>query len=322
LKEVSCWGSIWDGLDQVPKGDNFSQLSVSTISNCVLDTAGKVICWGFGSKNLKQPPVIKRPTYFAQTNSGTCFVMNDQIFCAGSEDLSLGRNVKGIKYLTGRYHSLCLIDELGPLCVTHNPFLQMPQGSQNATQLSIGADHLCGILDEGKVECWGERPLEMDSTVTGLRGVKKITSGYRHSCALTDKNVLRCWGVDAVNPNFSSDQKVVDIASGSNFSCALLENDAIKCWMLEGYEDRDIVHPPAFVIDAKGLISGDQFACVYSDSEINCWGSKNDDIQLPPKVAGKIKSISAGNSHACFEDEEKIKCWGSNRQGNYLFFQE
>jgi alpha-tubulin suppressor-like RCC1 family protein len=79
----------------------------------------------------------------------------------------------------------------------------------DASQISIGLDHTCGLRTDGLVFCWGhndEGQLGIDKTtvqakqpkaVVGLSSVVKLatnSSKARHTCAITASGSLYCWG--------------------------------------------------------------------------------------------------------------------------------
>ena len=74
--------------------------------------------------------------------------------------------------------------------------------------VAIGAEHMCMILDNASVACWGEgadgqlgnndtsyqsAPVHVSSFGPG-RTATAITAGARHTCALLDNGSVSCWG--------------------------------------------------------------------------------------------------------------------------------
>jgi alpha-tubulin suppressor-like RCC1 family protein len=87
--------------------------------------------------------------------------------------------------------------------------------NRRATNLDVGTDHACAILDDGAVKCWGanyagmlglgdtanrgDEPGEMGDVLPavqlgGGRRAMRIVAGAMHTCALLDDASVKCWG--------------------------------------------------------------------------------------------------------------------------------
>ena len=86
---------------------------------------------------------------------------------------------------------------------------------RTAKQISSGQSHVCAILDNNQVKCWGDnvygelgkgnnddigrKPLEMGDNLTSIdlgtgRTASQITSGINFNCAILDDEGVKCWG--------------------------------------------------------------------------------------------------------------------------------
>merc|ERR1711991_1239656 len=83
--------------------------------------------------------------------------------------------------------------------------------TRQAVQIACGNVHVCAVLDNGRIKCWGdnwywqpgydettieEDPPEASTYVqfaAGLNAVQ-VACGYDYSCALFDNGDVRCWG--------------------------------------------------------------------------------------------------------------------------------
>ena len=134
------------------------------------------------------------------------------------------------------------------------------------TQIALGEQHTCALLDTGAVRCWGdgangrlgygntndigdnETPASAgDIDVGGT--VTQIDAGAFHTCALLDTGSVRCWGAggfgrlgygnsttigDDETPATAGDVVVggvvTQIVTGGSHTCALLSGGDVRCW--------------------------------------------------------------------------------------------
>jgi hypothetical protein len=127
------------------------------------------------------------------------------------------------------------------------------------TALTIGEFHVCGLLPDGTVRCWGDDNegqlgdgrLTTQSTtplkVVGLTGVSAIAAGLLDACAIAGDGVTRCWGLGPLG---------------------------------NGGTDSALSYTPVAVMglpDARKLSANEDTACaIRADGSIACWGSNND----------------------------------------------
>jgi len=95
---------------------------------------------------------------------------------------------------------------------TTNPSLSSGQytvilySDDKIVNLSSGYYHICGILDNGSVSCWGSggqlgnggTGWQLSPTLTGSLGTGRtavaLSSGGYHTCAILDNGSVSCWG--------------------------------------------------------------------------------------------------------------------------------
>lgn len=90
---------------------------------------------------------------------------------------------------------------------THTP-VTLPDLT-NVTQMALGGRHMCVLLSDGSVKCWGrndygqcgqpydfqQRFISSPQTVTGLEaGVVEIGAGENFNCARLFNDTIKCWG--------------------------------------------------------------------------------------------------------------------------------
>lgn len=137
-----------------------------------------------------------------------------------------------------------------------NTPVDVPNLSNNVTQIASFADHTCAIHDGGAASCWGAdqygqlgdgtvTPFKGNVTVTGLGGdAKQISTGVGHTCALITGGAVKCWGSNEFgqlgNGTTTTSAKPVsviglsrpasEISAGGYHTCARLDNNQIYCW--------------------------------------------------------------------------------------------
>lgn len=188
--------------------------------------------------------------------------------------------------------------------------------------------------------------------VPGLTGVSQIALGDNHTCALLNDGTVKCWGLndkgqlgqgDSTNrsvptlvPGLSG---IIAVAAGSSHSCAVLATGSgVKCWGLNNYyqlgdgstTDR---LSPVDVGSLSGVVSikaGGTHSCaiISPSNTVKCWGrnnvgqlgdTSNTTRTAPVLVSGitGVTSLAVGYDHACVVQsaDQKVRCWGYNSNG-------
>lgn len=216
----------------------------------------------------------------------------------------------------------------------------VPLGTgRHATQVAVGGDLVCALLDDGGVKCWGDNLAgqlgQGDTTRRGgsagqlgdaldpvaLGGevdVAQVVAGHAHACVRTRDGRVKCWG-----DNSSGALGLGDMVSRGVSDAQL--GDALP-WVDLG-TDRGAVD----------LAAGDGVTCaVLDDASVKCWGvnglgvsgapvggivgdqaeEMGDDlpaVSLPP---GEVVDVETAGDAACarFVDGTVV-CWGDNGVG-------
>ena len=186
-----------------------------------------------------------------------------------------------------------------------------------ASSLGVGGAHTCVAKDSGTVSCWGLQTngrlgngqtsgsSPVPSQVSGLSGVKAISSGSEHGCALLVEGTVRCWGrndfrhlgdgtitersapvrVLASGTEASSPVEltgVTAISVGGGHACGLMLDGTVKCWGNNGSRQLGNTGPTApdntvtvpGISGAIGLATGHFFSCaLLSTGAVRCWGN-------------------------------------------------
>jgi alpha-tubulin suppressor-like RCC1 family protein len=291
---VRCWGFGGDGRlgysnalssgAQAPAtagpvdlgaGRSARMISAGEAHTCAVLDNGSVRCWGFGLDG--------RLGYANTDNIGD----DETPGSIGPVDLGAGRTATAIS--AGRDFTCAVLDDASVRCWGYGGFGALGYGSidtvgddetpgskgpvalgagRSATAISAGSDHVCALLDDASVKCWGyggNGQLGYGDTATvGLtntpasagtvdlgtgRTAQAITAGGEHTCALLDDAGIRCWGESGfgqlgyANKNTIGDDEVpgtvgpvdvgrsaVAVDAGDLHTCALLDDTSVRCW--------------------------------------------------------------------------------------------
>ena len=188
--------------------------------------------------------------------------------------------------------------------------ITLPTG-RTAKQISAGEFHVCALLDDDSVVCWGNNaegqlgdgttshrtaPVNVSSFGSG-HTVSYVSAGYDHVCALLTDGGVRCWGsnnngqlgdgtsTDRSTPpssdvNLGSGYTAIGISSGGGHTCAMLHDGDMKCWGARGSGQ---------VGDNSALGSNDVLSPVFVQGS-RVW--EEGDFLTSPAVTGATCSVS------------------------------
>jgi len=194
----------------------------------------------------------------------------------------------------------------------------LPEG-QGGQTVSISGGHICTILDNGDVYCWGRgnqgqlgnggtsnRNIPTKVNLPGQRSAIAISTGTYMTCAITTDGMGYCWGENdegqlgngTTNSRRTSPAEVlfpsgytpVSISAGDDFACALMDNRKVMCWG-ENNDGR---------LGQGPLATDDETAPVWVSME----------------NSETAHFLDIGTKSACMIlDSGETKCWGTNEEG-------
>lgn len=219
-----------------------------------------------------------------------------------------------------------------------------------ATTGSVNVQHMCAIMSNERIKCWGE----------GAWGALGHGSHLSVPLDHTIEEVTTAMGDNLPFIDLGSNAHVSKVVVGEHFTCALLKDvGRVKCWgdmenVCGGLADceEDAVygdHPgevPDDTYDAidfgdsslvvEDIVAGKDFACaLFDDGDVRCWGgngrgqlgTESDESVSMRSVVGENRTVDVGSnvhvthlaalsqSVCAILSDESVKCWGSNDFG-------
>ncbi|MEM7154434.1 MAG: hypothetical protein AAF799_16425 [Myxococcota bacterium] len=339
---VKCWGHGDDG--QLGFGDGahvyvpaergttplpttVEQVAVGVGHTCVLLTGGELRCFGWNdygqlglgdtdrrglletAMDVEPVPLGAPAIYVAAGNRSTCAVLQ------GGTVRCWGQNTNHYLGLPG------LTEDLGDdEAITRWPEVDVGGPAQS---VHMGGSHICVLLDDGQVQCWGqatsgqtghpetifvgddETPAEAGPVDIGGPALD-VATGDAHTCALLAGGDLRCFGRNATGalghghtddigddelpnsvPFVPVGAAVADVEAGAGFVCVRTLDDDLRCWG-QAYQGR-------IGLPGLGDVGDDELASSVPNVDIGA-----DIIGLSSKDHGSCAITSAGN----------LRCWG------------
>jgi alpha-tubulin suppressor-like RCC1 family protein len=204
------------------------------------------------------------------------------------------------------------------------------------TQVSVGGNHVCALLDDSRVQCWGDTRRSEGSGPAGspvpdIESVAEVEAGSQHTCVRRDDGSVSCWGYN-LHGQLGGGSPVPDIPAadelvvGANKACVLGVGGELWCWGggfgLSGSDSSpptsfDLGSPVVDVAPAAGHI------CALTNAgTLFCWGSNDQDeygdgaipeTTSPTEITAitGLTGIVEGHQHICaLRGGSEVVCWG------------
>ena len=228
-----------------------------------------------------------------------------------------------------------------------------PVPAQGWAAVAPGTRHVCGIIADGELYCWGEN----DAGQLGLGSLledrleptrvgdeddwTEISAGHRHSCGIRADGTLWCWGSrdngrlgDGAITGIRPEPELIApqfqwsyVTAGSAHSCAIRSDGTLWCWGSNG--DGQVAQgAPTVVTTPRQVGANVDWTHVSADGEARscgrrangtlwCWGDGVEESG-PVQVGDDDDwaQIDMGLFHECGRKENgEIWCWGDNTFG-------
>jgi cysteine-rich repeat protein len=294
---------------------------------CIVTRAGAMRCWGSA--------IARQLGYDDNEDVG------DDETPASVGDVDVGQSV--VQVVIGDRNTCALLDDGTVRCwgdnhqgeagYGHTDFITGVPSTldavalgADAVALAAGWHHVCAVLEDGTVRCWGvngsgqlglghtetigddELPDSEDALDFGATPLA-IVAGDSHTCVLLDDGGVHCWGVGAEgrlgyastnnvgDDELASAQGDVDIGfepaeirAGGDHTCARAATGEVRCW------GRGL----------SGALGYGNFASI-GDGE-------------PPSAAGDVMfgdtavGMGLGVDHTCvITSVGSVRCWGADQ---------
>lgn len=309
--------------------------------SCALAPSGSIKCWGAnavgqlgnGSVSTTDPfgelvptPVVGVTDAVAVSAGGqnTCAILSDRsVACWGSNQYGeLGQDA-AVPYSGS------------PIAVA---------GVLGADAIAVGNHHICALLTNKSVTCWGGGELTSSvawfippTAISGITTARAIAAGGTHTCAILDDGTTTCW--DVTQTGFGGPGSITGISTAAHIAlgffsgCVALVDGRLQCW----------THGSTTSFEATGVVDvvdvasgGDRFShpaldhtcAVLSDGHVQCWGTNffgelGDGNSAtfsfdPTPVSGIFDAVNvvSGSFHTCVRRQNgAVLCWGLGSKG-------
>jgi len=324
--EETVWVEVLDSDSAV------IEISSGMHHNCALYATGTIRCWGhneFGQLGYGNTTNIDTVTLVGMVEAGSNI---KQVLAAGQATCVLYQNGTIRCWGNNDYGELGQGDTIHRGLSEETKPLNIPLINVGGTvaKLSGGYDHICALLTNGNVRCWGkgtdlgylgyngsnhvgdnELPVEVGDINIGGSAIDIVSGGY-HTCVLLDTRRMRCWGRGQhgrlgygntvsigtlIEPWEAGDlplDNIASMAAGDNHTCARTLAGEMYCWGWNSF----------------GGLGRGNFNHLGDNESITAHGPLSLGSDVP------VSGISAGFAHTCAVlDNGQAKCWGFDAYG-------
>ena len=211
--------------------------------------------------------------------------------------------------------------------------------SERAVDLAVGSEHICTLMEDGSMSCWGwatdeqyppaGRFVSIDQrcgvrpdgsfecwagSVSALDFVSapgqftEIVSGYHHVCGLRSDGSADCCGIGNGKTLASFRGPFSRLESSPRMTCGIRVNNEIQCW---GEQEFAITGFPDPVVDLS--VSYHRICGLLDNGRVLCWKIL-DEAQLEPRAIPvnrlrQIESIPSSGSECGLGMKNVVACW-------------
>jgi alpha-tubulin suppressor-like RCC1 family protein len=290
---------------EVDAAANTVAVSVGIHHTCALLVTNDLNCWGRNtigqlgnsfSGDLADSPVpyfvgnFTGVTAFAVGGNQSCAIKDETVYCWGDNQYGqIANEPTGV----GEFRTT-------PTSIA---------GVLAARDLVIGEAHVCALLADATVSCWGRNNQnqlgysgpEMSvspAVVPDVENVVGFAAGDNHTCAVRADGQVWCWGsnqygqLGVVGATITSPQQVpgisdaVAVATGSAHTCILTRRQIVQCWgdnahfQLGQQTSEEAAITSITLTDTPQQIAagGNRTCVITASSALWCWGQNANNL--------------------------------------------
>lgn len=281
---------------------------------CALDTDGGLWCWGnnrYGQTGTEPSGMVLRPvkvsvrkyTMVAVTDGGTCATTDkNELYCWGYVDSGLG------------------------IVLEKNAWKerQVPPMSGTIKQLVGGFNHMCALLDDGTVYCWGSnvfgavtgtlsdlKTYENPVQVAGLKPASIVAAGQHRTCSGGDS--VYCWGLDlAVGPYYAQSTNIQEASKAAGFWSDLFfaDTELTSDSSIDIIKQYASLREYALPIVADHLVLGGLQTCAAARGTMYCKGVNNFESPSSVVYSAEFIKVNAPMKFERLTGNGDILCYG------------
>ncbi|MEN9300867.1 MAG: hypothetical protein RLZZ254_648, partial [Actinomycetota bacterium] len=208
---------------------------------------------------------------------------------------------------------------------------------RTATQLALGEEHSCALLDNASVKCWGgniygqlgvgddlDRGNETGEMGNALPVVSfgsatpiSIAAGDYHTCALLDSGQVTCWGLNSSGQLGRGTNSSVGAASGFVATTTVSLGTGRTAVALALGSSHTCVVLDDLSIKCFGSGGNGRLGTGATDSRGDAANELGDALPaIALGTARRVWAAAAGGSHTCvLLDDLSVKCFGNGSSG-------
>ena len=228
---VKCWGDngageLGDGLPYdgstdldhavtpqiVPSLKDAIAIAAGLVHTCAIRSTNEVVCWGINSFGQLGNGTQDRSSVPVQVMLTSDTPLNDAVALTGGQSFTCALRKDKTVACWGADYSGQLGDGAK---VDSRPKAAPVIGLGGVIALSAARDHVCAILESGKLSCWGGNTYgqlgigSLDESLqpkelTALVDVSQVAAADQFTCARLKSGKVECWGQRATSSDSSA----------------------------------------------------------------------------------------------------------------------